>query len=334
MVYGAYGVLAGLKEAIQYGLVFSALIAALFATRLLREPSQIEVRAEARRLIAMKAPDEVSEILKSHNHAVRRAEGTTSARLGDSVLTWLDTVPGSAETEQTLLGELGNTVTSVIRPSTDSDAWNLQMAEDPETLLEVDRWPPQLEGCDPRILVINELYGPVACASPLGTIIALDGSPGVPGYAQELLLTDIPSARLAEILDEVEQTFRLEAKLTVLNEGESTAKGVQVVAPPGWTVPESWQPGDSDPRCNDTGETGDRGFSLGALNSCVVTYVTLSNSREALPLTPPTFTAVAETPPLIDVVIWILGLALVLMVLYFVADIAVNWSKRTGKLAG
>lgn len=333
-LYVAYGILSGLKEAIQYGLVFTALIAALFATRLLREESQIEVRAEVRRLIALQAGDEISVSLKNYNHSVRRAEGTTSLRLGDSVLTWLDPGPGSAESEQTLHSELGNSIAAIIRPSPETNGWTVQTADDPDNPRQVAQWPLDLEGCDERIIILDELYGPVACGSPTGTIVALDTSPGVPSYALELLLANLPGGRMEAILKDVEQTFRLEAKLTILNEGEATAKGIQLVTPPGWTVPESWRPGSNDPRCNDTGETEDRGFSLASLQSCVVTYVTGSDSRDVLPLTPPTFEAVPETAPLINIVVWILVAALVLMVLYLIADIVVNWQKRTAQANG
>lgn len=334
-LYGVYGVLGVIREAIQYGLVFSALIAALFATRLLREPSQIEARTEARRLIALHVEDvDVDQILKDYNNAVRRGEGVSSSRLGSSVTTWLEPIAGSAQTEQQLLSELGGGVEAIIRPSTQPDAWILQQPGSERTIGPNDPWP-DLQGCDERVKAINARYGPVACAETAGTLWALEGSPGVPRYAQDLLLgTTLGYQTFDDLLGRIEEAFRLEAKVSVLNEGDSVATGVRVLVPPGWTVPPVWQPRNNEQNCRSSGENEASDFSLGALGSCVVTYVLEPDSRGFLPLTPPAFGGTAEEPPLIGVVVWILIAAGVLVLLYLIADLLVNWDKRTGQAGG
>jgi hypothetical protein len=337
IVYNLYGGLAIIREAIQYGLVFSALIAALFATKLLREPPQLELHAEVRRLIAMRAHEEIAEILQNYNRMVRKEEGTRTRELGGSALTWLDPRPGSVEAEQSLLGGLGDTVQAIIRPSPDHPGlWVVQRQADAFTPLPEDPidWR-GVEGCDGRtLIVIDQLYGPVACVSPLGSLVALDGSPGIPVYAQELIQeTDLGANQLSEKLHRADQAFRLEARVTILNGGDSTENGIRLLAPPGWRVPDAWRAGSNNPRCNGSGQA-DNEITLGPLRSCVVTYVTEQNSRAFLPLTPPTFDAVPETPPLVGLVFWILIAALLLMVLYLIADGLVNWGMRTGQSGG
>jgi hypothetical protein len=332
VLYGVYGVLGVIREAIQYGLVFSALIAALFATRLLKEPSQIEARTEARRLIALAVTDEtVDGILKEYNHAVRRGEGVTNAKLGSSVATWLEPVPGSAQTEQQLLSELGRTVDGIVRPSAEPGAWTHQRLGSETSIRKGDRWP-NIDGCDERVVAINARYGPLACAAPSGTLWALEGSPGVPKYAQDLFLrTTLRTEDLDSLLARIEAAFRLEAKVSIFNEGDNSSRGIRVVVPPGWTVPKVWSPRNNPDNCRASGEDPNSDFTLGALGSCLVTYVLEPDARGFLPLTPPSFAATAEEPPLLGIVFWILIVAGILVVLYLVADLLVNWDRRTGQ---
>lgn len=130
--YWLYRVLDPIRETLQFVLLFSTLIAALFATRLLREPHQVEVRAHTVRVIdeteVPSIPDDVEAILKSYNGTVRRGEGTASTKIGGSDLVWLDPTPGTPDAEQALLSELGPTFDAVLRPIAASETWLLQDA--------------------------------------------------------------------------------------------------------------------------------------------------------------------------------------------------------------
>jgi hypothetical protein len=341
--------LAPIKEAIQFGLVFTALIAALFATDLLRETLEVDVRTEVVRIIdegEMRPPEDVAIVVRNYNEQVRKGEDSRVVDVGGSRLSWIDPAPGSHETEQALTRELGETVDVIVRPSPGEPSSWAFIRENREGFVGfTTTGPPQpqalyaifeeagedfgLKRCDARVLVVNNLYGPVACAEPLGSIVALAGSPGIPAYAQELMKrTNLSPDQLRATLLTIEESFILEATVTISNEGESLAEGIQLVVPPGWSVAEWWRAGHGDPRCSDAGDDEHADFSLGSLQSCEVTYESSTASPASLPRTPPVFNATPDPPSIGVVVIAILILSGVFTLLYGVADAVVNWKQR------
>jgi hypothetical protein len=231
-----------------------------------------------------------------------------------------------------LLEEVAATSEVIVRPSGAGEGWERIAHVKPQPIPDdTSRWSEGVEACAEWVVVIDGLYGPVACVLPGPSFEPLESSPGIPAYVEGLLETYEGSGEdLQETLQAIEDAFRLEARLTILNEGDETAQEIVLVGPPEWTYSTEVRPRRGTGPCKGSGENENEDFSLAPLQRCGVAYVGETASRGMLPLTPPPFEAVPETPPLLDAVVGTLIVAAAFMVLYAIADGVVNWGKRTG----
>lgn len=306
-------------------LALLAAMAALATARFIQDVPDLRLEAEVARLIDASAvsdhPRQVRDIVDAYNASVRSSAGE---RLDNLTVKQLFPATAGPGTPINL-----DSAERYVAYSQDLGGWAVYTGTEIQAVPQRVAWT-DIDGCDERVTVLDERYGPVVCLPPSGAVQPFGESLGVPGYARELARLELTPGELDAVLRTIERSQYLEARLVVFNDGSGAARNVQVAAPESFAFDGARV---VERRCARSGLSAQESFPMPGQQHCRLVYRSTvpqpgsldeaSGGSLAFSVSASNQTWLADVP-----LNWLLVIAFGLTGLYFAAYVGVSWHER------